>query len=173
MQLLAELATKENELYLETISIYRSADISGSEERFNRVFGQYRDVHAAYAELAAPEPEAMKRGLFLQWYALAEPPFLTGLNALSTDAERTIIACVNERIGSASIDGELGWMLHYYSAWDWIFARFPDAQHLHEFLRSEKRMALPSSIDRDAMALRGQMGYYWNSLAVFQPGPQE
>jgi hypothetical protein len=172
MKLLSDLAATENELYLETISIYRSADISGSEERLNRVFSRYREVHAAYAELASNEPEALKRGLFLQWYALAEPPFLTGLNALSADAEQTIIGLTDERLRQPATDDELGWMLHYYSAWEWIFARFTDAHKLDEFLKSEKRIPLPASINRDAMALRGQMGYYWNSLSVFQPARQ-
>ena len=44
------------------------------------VFREYRDVHRRYTALAlGGDLEALKRPLFLQWYALFEPACFTGL----------------------------------------------------------------------------------------------
>ncbi|MDQ3534286.1 MAG: hypothetical protein M3421_01505 [Bacteroidota bacterium] len=65
--------------------------------------------------------EALKRGLFIQWYALAEPNYLTGIADVDEQAESKIIHLLSEVIINGNVDEELCWMLDYYPAWDWIF----------------------------------------------------
>ena len=56
------------------------------------VFRDYREVHREYARLAADgEAEALKRALFLQWYALSEPACFTGVFEIFNSAQ-TLVA---------------------------------------------------------------------------------
>ena len=137
-------------------------------EELKTVFVSYRQVHKQYSVLAKEQDEALKRGLFIQWYAITEPNYLTGIEQLDEEAEQSIIAIVEDKIQSNSLDSELRWMLNYYATWDHVFDRFNNRKGLVEFIVN-RTDGLPHDlvIDKVAMNKRGQMGIYWNSLNHF------
>jgi hypothetical protein len=169
---IAELDIKEKELYSVVMHFYRQNPIVSPEGqskvtdgKLEIVFDLYRDVHAHYADLADKEDEALKRGLFIQWYAWTEPNWLTGIGLLDDVAMTKIIIVLNEKIISNTLDPELRWMLNYYvnPAWDFVFDKFRQYKGLDNVIKNCTEDGLPKSIDRTSMQIRGQMGLYWNS----------
>jgi hypothetical protein len=164
---LQELANKEDELNNKVIDLYRQPQSDHTEDTLQDIFLEYRKIHEAYAELSLTNIEALKRGLFIQWYALAEPNYLTGIADLDENAENKVVQALNERIEASNADNELIWMINYYAHWDWIFERLASFNGFNNTIVNEQNNHLPDKIDRDEMAQRGQMGKYWNSLTNF------
>ena len=164
---LADLAKKENELHLKVLGLLDQKQTKEVDEQLQEVFLEYRKVHNRYADLAGTDPEALKRGLFIQWYSLAEPNYLTGIPELDEESELKIVEALNNKILNGTIDEELHWMLDYYLGWDWIFEKYTDSKGL-ELAKINRNDKLPVRINKERMKQRGQMGLYWNSLAVFE-----
>ena len=160
---IAELTLMENELYDKVIELYHHPQSQDTEKQLQDIFSAYRDIHKKYSELATDDIESLKRGLFIQWYALSEPNYLTGIGDLDEQAEIKIIQLLNERILNNNLDDELDWMLNYYLNWDWIFDRFKDYKGL-EKIKGQQKEPIPNLMDNNLMRNRGQMGIYWNSI---------
>lgn len=143
-----------------TIELYHQPQTTEANERQKEIFAEYKLIHQTYANLAAQDVEALKRGLFLQWYALAEPNYLTGLLSLDKEAGNRIIEALNKQINTGQTDSELVWMLNYYSHSDWIFEEFESFKGFDAKIVNEQNDNLPKDIDRDKMRERGQMGRY-------------
>lgn len=151
-----ELTEKENQLYLKVSSLNGTI-----EEKLEQIIElgiskEYKVIHQKYAELSSENMEALKRGLFINWFSVTEPTFITGINELDENAEEKIIEEVNERIKNKTVDCELNWMLNYYKNWDYAFSKF-------EKIMSVENTELPK-IEKQEMESRGQMGIYWNSI---------
>jgi hypothetical protein len=164
---LTDLTYKDNELYSEVLDLINQKRSKKTEDKLQTIFFAYRKLHQLYADIADKNIEALKRGLFIQWYALAEPNYLTGIADLNEQAEIKIIQTLNEKIENNELDGELDWMLNYYLNWDWVFDRFNGYNGLDK-AKMNKKDNLPDSIDYNSMDQRGQMGKYWNSLTRFE-----
>ncbi|WP_125932418.1 hypothetical protein [Hymenobacter glacialis] len=160
-----ELTKIENELYSAVIEIYNQEQTSELNNRLMDIFISYRQVHIDYSDLSKQNDEALKRGLFIQWYALTEPSYLTGIENIDQDAEAIIIDTIEERICNNTLDKELKWMLNYYATWDFVFDRFKNRKGLAQVLANKTDYLFPTKVDRESMKKRGQMGRYWNSLA--------
>jgi len=164
---LQELAYKENELYSKAIDLYHQPQSTDTGKQLKEIFIEYKNVHQLYSDLSFHDIEALKRGLFIQWYALTEPNYLTGIADLDKSAENKVIQALNEIISANKTDNELIWMLNYYSKWDWVFERHKSFKGFETNFVNEENSQLPDAIDREKMKLRGQMGKYWNSLTGF------
>ena len=92
------LAIKEIELYKFATSLNGAMEERTKHLEQNGVFEQYKEIHKAYAELHKRDLEALKRGLFLTWYALVEPPCFTGVRELDMEAERKIMKTLDRRL---------------------------------------------------------------------------
>ena len=110
--------------------------------------------------------EALKRGLFIQWYSKTEPNYLTGINEIDFESEYKILKIIENKI--ENLDSELKWMLNYYGNWDFAFEKKKNLKKLERFIENITDEFFPKSINRIEMAKRGQMGEYWNSLNVFK-----
>jgi len=169
-----QLTLKENELYSTVMDLYKKDPIipqsKETERKMEIIFNSYKDVHKKYADLADKNDEALKRGLFIQWYAWTEPSWLTGIGLLDNLAMTKIISIINDKIISNTIDAELKWMLNYYvnPAWVFAFDKFKGYQGIDSAIKNCTEDSLPKSIDKIAMQKRGQMGDYWNSLTNFE-----
>lgn len=159
-----QLTKIEEELYSSVIDINNREKTTELNDRLKDIFLSYKQVHAHYADLSKQSDEALKRGLFIQWYVLTEPSYSTGIDDIDQEAERTIIDIINERICNNTLDNELQWMLNYYATWDFVFKRFNDCRGLIEFVENKTDELFPEEVDREEMKKRGQMGVYWNSL---------
>jgi hypothetical protein len=162
-----QLAKTEKELFSTVLDIYHKKQTLENEQRLKSVFDSYKNVHRQYAALADKDVEALKRGLFIIWYSIAEPPYLTGISELDEDAGQSIIDLIEEIIKNKALDNELKWMLNYYANWDFAFDRFKNHKGLTELFANKTDKYFPIKIDRIAMEKRGQMGIYWNSLNRF------
>lgn len=160
-----QLANTEFELYSSVHELYKIEQTEKLNEKLKSVFASYRQVHKHYSDLAKEQDEALKRGLFIQWYAITEPSYLTGIEELDEEAEKNIIDLVEEKIQNNSLDSELKWMLNYYTTWDYVFERFKNRKGLRQLIENRTDgLPLGLVIDKIAMNKRGQMGTYWNSL---------
>ena len=164
---LQELAIKENELHSKVIDLYHQPSTTNTSKQLNEIFIEYKKVHQLYADQSSGDIEALKRGLFIQWYAIAEPSFLTGISDLDEEAETQILRRLDQ-LKVNEIEEELSWMLNYYSNWKWIFEINKTFTGFNKNIVNDQNNKLPETIDREAMKKRGGMGRYWNSLKVFQ-----
>ena len=163
-----QLANIETNLYSTILNLYKNEQTEELTERLKTIFASYKQVHRDYSNLAKEQDEALKRGLFIQWYAMTEPSFLTGIGELDEEAEKNIIYLVEEKIQNNSLDTELKWMLNYYANWDYVFDRFKICKGLAELIaNSTDGLPIGLIIDKIVMNKRGQMGDYWNSLSHF------
>jgi hypothetical protein len=163
-----DLANKENELYSIVLEAHGTMEDKAMELRDKGVYDNYRQIHSSYADNSDKDLESLKRGLFIQWYAMSEPSCFTGINELDLNAEQKIINQIDRLITTDNLDYELNWMLKYYSTWDYVFERFKEFKGLQDWLKNQMGIELPSIVDRNEMQQRGQMGKYWNSLNRFK-----
>ena len=85
---LKELNNQESKLLNSVIEIYK-ADKTKSNLYLPRdeIFNEYSLVHEIYSKLSSKSIDALKRGLFIQWYCYTEPQYLTGIGNLKRDNE--------------------------------------------------------------------------------------
>ncbi|MGN6617362.1 MAG: hypothetical protein ACTHJ5_09310 [Ilyomonas sp.] len=164
---LQELANKEDDLYIKVKELAHHPQTDVSRKKLQEIFLEYKKIHQTYASLSLHNIEALKRGLFIQWYAIAEPSFLTGISDLDEEAETQILRRLDQ-LKVNEIEEELSWMLNYYSNWKWIFEINKTFTGFNKNIVNDQNNKLPETIDREAMKKRGGMGRYWNSLKVFQ-----
>ena len=165
---LQDLAYKEMDLHSKTIDLYHQPYSYDTENKLSEIYLEYKKIHESYADLSSFDIEALKRGLFIQWFALSEPSYLTGIADLDENVEAKIIEDLKNIIETKKIDDELIWMLNYYARWDWIFERISSFKGFDKTIVNEQNDNLPQTIDREKMKQRGQMGKYWNSLTRFK-----
>lgn len=165
-QELSKLAHQEEEISKKVAELCRRPESEEITRAYWKVFEIYSGIHEAYAVAACNNSEALKRGLFIQWFALSEPNYLTGIS-VALNNENKLIECLYSAIDSGLADYELCWMLNYYFIWDWIFERLDSFKGFDSRIINDS-YKLPSHIDREEMAKRGLMGKYWNSLTVFK-----
>ncbi|ESU21056.1 hypothetical protein FSS13T_27370 [Flavobacterium saliperosum S13] len=159
-----ELTKKESELYSIVLKIYNQKE---SDEKLYDIFNSYRQIHKHYANLSEIDNEALKRGLFIQWYSKTEPNYLTGIGELDEKSEFHILKILEDKIQTESLDIELKWMLNYYAIWDYTFEKLESFPNLNQFIKNRTEKYFPKVIDKLEMCKRGQMGEYWNSLIIF------
>ena len=153
-----DLANREIELYSNVIDIYeKKINTDKSNLSLNQIFAQYKNIHEEYSEKSGEDLEALKRGLFIQWYALTEPNYLTGIELLNEKSERKIITNLKKRIDENKADNELIKMLEHYLNWEYVFDRF---KNIARFEKKDDNTLLQIK-NTDG---RGQMGIYWKSI---------
>ncbi len=157
---LNDLTKKETELYSLAIDLYNQKEKSESSGlTLNKIYAEYNKVHREYAKMSETDIECLKRGLFIQWYSMTEPNYLTGIAELDGNAETKIITELKKRIDQNKADNELKWMLNHYLNWDFAFKKF---KNIAEFNEDENVVDLTNI--KLEMVNRGQMGIYWNSI---------
>ena len=163
-----ELATQELELLSQTIELVGTIEEKNDKVVYFGISPKYKKIHQEYSRFAKSELEALKRGLFIMWYAMTEPSCFTGIGVLDSIAENRIIELLDRRLENEVADYELEWMLDYYSNWDFVFERFDEFKYLQGRMTRADKVDLPEKIERNEMSKRGQMGHYWNSLTRFK-----
>ncbi|MDQ3031575.1 MAG: hypothetical protein M3Y87_04100 [Myxococcota bacterium] len=168
---LAELTAEEDRLLAIIGSVAGSMEQKFDALRRHGVFRDYARVHAEYAELASRgDAEALKRAVFLQWFAQSEPACFTGLWELAPAAERRVLELLDRLAAADAMDSELRWMLPYYHAiTDFAFDGRDGLPSLDRWLRENASAEFPGArTDDAALAGRGQLSAYWH-----RPGSRE
>lgn len=124
------------------------------------IFDQYARIFDKYVALAAEGSiEALKRAVFISWFRITEPWFITGILELPP----TAMQALTELLSSHAVpDDELTLMLSYYLA----FEEWP-APPLHAQLQQALAETSPNSwrnLSQRPMDGRGLMGDYWGSV---------
>jgi len=164
---ISELSDKEKELLSRVDQLRGTIEEKSDQVVYFGITKDYRVVHQEYSLLARSNYEALKRGLFLIWYAKSEPTWLTGIGELDRRAEERIIKILDRRLKRDITDYELEWMLDYYSSWDFVFDEFRNFKNFHQRITGDSKTDYPEKIDKEEMERRGLMGIYWNSLKMF------
>jgi hypothetical protein len=118
--------------------------------------------------------EALKRAIFLGWYANAEPSCFTGVSDLHEGAVSLTHDLLRAAWAEGRIDEEFRAMLGLY--WSMVppcdFAGSPATDDFALYLSELGSEAhLSRSFSHDDLLSRGQMGQYWVSI-VFRPAQQ-
>jgi hypothetical protein len=114
--------------------------------------------------------EALKRALFLVWYAWAEPGFLTGMIAeLAAESVDRTLARLDRAVRDEAVDEELRRMLAWYGRIEPLpFEQQPGHAQTLGLLRLVAAAApVPPERAPEDWARAGSMGRYW--AAVTRP----
>jgi hypothetical protein len=165
---LNELSDKELEILKRVEQVTGLMEDQNVELQNLGIFDEYKAIFNEYAQVHEEELEALKRCLFLYWYALCEPGCFTGISGFDIEVIKKVLRILDRKLSTSDTDYELEWMLKYYSNWDFVFEPFPDFINIHKKMKEPEKTELPETIDRESMSKRGQMGYYWNHLTRFE-----
>jgi hypothetical protein len=125
------------------------------------------DGYVALLEDPAAGAEALKRAIFLLWYAWAEPGFLTGMIAdLDPEVIHRVLDRLDAMVRTEAVDDELRRMLAWYGQVEALpFEQHPEHAQTLGFLRLVMQEArhLPERSAAD-WARAGSMGRYWASV---------
>lgn len=162
-----ELARQERKIYAKVTSIKGTMEEKSEQIQKLGIFEEYNKVHQQYAKLCKDKLEALKRGLFLSWFAMSEPSCFTGIKDLDPESEEKIIMILDKRLINNETEYELDWMLGYYSNWNWVFDQFTKYKAFQNKLVNGTRVDMPNFINHKEMKNRGRMGMYWSSLTIY------
>ncbi len=129
--------------------------------------GQWRQIFEGYAALLddpVQGAEALRRGVFLTWYAAIEPWPLTGIRDLPPHVQSAFLERVDRQLASCQVDPELRSMLRGYGP-GLPFDLYPQFRALNQFLTG---ISGPYSPDTPLGQLqnRGALGHFWLSRST-------
>jgi len=183
--LMDELALREDMLLATVRRVLENTRRDARELKRQRVDAVESSVHAQLRILGVPadydkiyrsyvshmnepvyESEALKRALFLQWYADVEPIMFTGIGSIGINIQAEVLREIQGRIEKDSVDTELIWMLRWYaSIREWHFDPFTDLASLKTFLLDKYPDFQMNAVFTEAsLAGRGLMGEYWRAM---------
>src|SRR5471030_958440 len=98
---------------------------NANEEKFYKedIKTDYESIHNEYFKIYKQSNdeliklEVLKRLIFLNWFYVLEPEFLTGIKKLNSDTMFNSYEILNNYIKEKKLDEELTWMLKFYSSW--------------------------------------------------------
>ncbi len=127
-----------------------------SQQEFGKnLASKYTQLFELYS--SNTDLESIKRSLFLQWYAVSEPQYLTGLPDFEKNMQKNNLNKVEHALRSEKRDEELISMLgHYYEISDWYFNSI---SNIDKLIKTDHKLELTSNRQD-----RGLMGRYWASL---------
>ncbi|GBF52138.1 hypothetical protein LPTSP4_36760 [Leptospira ryugenii] len=161
-----KLAEVENNLIIKNEEISKEREIRKFQEIQAKIKKEYNNIYEEYLEIFKSESdfEALKRLIFLQWYAQAEPPNLISLPNFSNVYQNEIMQSLESLFKLKKIDNEFKLMLRwYYSNTDWYF-RLYRIPFLQKYLEENKDIPFEINTGNFKFDKRGLMGIYWNSL---------
>ncbi len=163
LEMLDLLSKEENEVnrQLKTIvgsmvNIESQLEQMKIPDKHNRIYNSYNDLYQETNSL-----EALKRMIFIQWYAASEPFAFTGIAELDNNKQSYNLTALINLINTDYIDEEFkAMMVHYYSISDWYFNSYFDFESKVDLMsRNDPKFKSNSTFNN-----RGQMGNYWNDL---------
>lgn len=159
MGFLNELAEKERQIGLTVAALAGTPEDRLRRLEEQEVFAQYNEIFSVYARHSSHNTEALKRALFLLWFACMEHPACSGVQQVANTVQQEVLHQLGERLRKNKADYELRWMLSHYASQP--CSDDPDKfAAVFEVLKPP--VALPASVDEEGMKKRGLMGVFWN-----------
>ncbi len=112
-----ELAAREQELLNVVNRMVGTIEEKAAQLQQAGIFDAYLRVHQDYVRLLHdPQQgrEALKRALFLQWYAVSEPSAFTGLWELDQAAEEGVVQELDRLLSRSAVKVRRIWYLWGY-----------------------------------------------------------
>jgi hypothetical protein len=135
------------------------------------MYAEYPAIFAAYLDLVldgddAEALEALKRAVFIAWYAFHAPPVVSGIAELPESAVRRLLIALDDAIVAGRTDDELATMLAWYDReFGYVFEHFGPVRALAGFIAGVEPRRLDAVRERAReLGGRGQLGRYWSSL---------
>ncbi len=170
MKTLRELAVSEERLLSQVEALTGTFEAKYSELESTGIPQEYAAIATMYADLLThptDRSEALKRALFLVWYAVAEPPVFTGLSLVGSVHRERVLDALEAELTSGRPDDELLAMLRWYVAVD----AAPTLRDRDQHSAVGRAIAAAEDADEEQLAWRpavtegrGQLGAYWRSL---------
>lgn len=126
---------------------------------------EWEIIFSVYFSLAlVKDYEAIKRSLFLHWYALSEPYNLTGLPDVDVNESKQILQLCNDLASANALDQEMKWMFPYYAkVSEWFFDLGGPYKELATIC-TENENVWKLYLPKANLSNRGFMGVYWSSI---------
>jgi hypothetical protein len=135
-------------------------------QHYDRIYDEYEKIHRKYVDFAIhnSDIEALKRAIFIQWYLVAEPDYLSGIQHLDESAELLALDELQRLASINKLDKEFIWMLRCYYE---ITMFFIPPESCYANLANYLENLPPWDPDygkKYDFNNRGLMGNYWLSL---------
>jgi len=143
-------------------------DMGAEKQPDDKVYQIYNDIFICYVVLSIHDmnTEALKRAIFLQWYATVQPYPVTGLKTLDPVFQNKALENLAEYLEKGQLDEEFVIMLfHYHKSNPSVFSTYEKNESFEKlFLNTQltsKAYLILKQIDFNN---RGQMGLYWQHI---------
>ena len=134
------------------------------------LYAEYPAIFGAYLELVrlAADPstalEALKRVVFLAWWAFSVPSTDSGIAELPESSVREVMQLLESAIAGGRTDEELRSMLAWYhSRFGYVFEHFGPVRELDAFVADVPLSDVDALPQSRSFAGRGQLGVYWST----------
>ncbi|RWY47339.1 hypothetical protein [Mucilaginibacter gilvus] len=169
------LSDNELEIYKRTqFNLNSNVSTKGGWDDNKLILDNYKSIHLEYLKMfheSSDEDiklEALKRLIFINWEAIVEPDWLTGIDDLDEAAVFESYSILNDYMEQGKFDLEFTWMLSHYAVWDYVFLPYVENKlfTLNQFVKTIdiSRKKFPQELPGDAFENRGQMGIYWELI---------
>ncbi len=145
---------------------------SGMYAEYPAIFDTYLELISKPSGDAATALEALKRVVFLAWYAFKALPTLSGMAELPESAVRQAMSELERAIVAGRTDDELRRMLAWYRQdFGYVFDHFGPVRGLDAFIGEVVSDAMWHDHGNAArFSGRGQLGKYWTAALARRPG---
>lgn len=130
---------------------------------------EFGDIYTAYLAVIRQESqplEALKRAIFLQWYAFIEPYHITGAGELDGTDQRGVMEAFERALEEGWADEEAQYMVHWYNSITcWYFDAFRSLPRLAQLLTEDHpAIDLTAHMSTGTLSSRGMMGDYFDDM---------
>jgi hypothetical protein len=178
---LDEVAQREMVVLARAVATSRTMQDKERLLRADGTFAESAAIHATYVDFAAglwsPNAlEALKRAVFLGWYAAVEPSCFTGVDDLDETVLQREFDLLLATTRDGRLDGEFEAMLGWYvqvasyafvgrAGGDGLKLANAAAELIRDLRLFDGHAYKHFPFSRTDLERRGQMGHYWISLA--------
>jgi hypothetical protein len=142
------------------------------------IYAEYPAIFGAYLELVrfggdpATTLEALKRAVFLAWYAFKEPSIESGISELPESSVRDVMQALDAALASGRADEEFRRMLaRYHAEFGYAFEHFGPVRALESFIEGVPPDAMRTTVSPGGrFDRRGQLGIYWKNVVESSGG---
>jgi hypothetical protein len=135
------------------------------------LYGEYPAIVSAYVEVAtladneSTRLEALKRAVFLAWYACTAPSVESGISELPETIVRLVMDVLDKALAAEKVDNEMRMMLAWYrDTFAAPFEHYGPVRALDLAIRDVTSDDVRRELDKAAFGGRGQLGIFWAAM---------
>jgi hypothetical protein len=160
------LLTAREESLVSRLEHFRESGELDRQSVIRAIQHEFETIYLSYVSLLKEHDrplEALKRAVFLQWYAFIEPFHITGAGQLPDEEQQFVMEQFERAREEGWVDEEAIYMLH------WYFDKWASQPSLGQLLgESHRAIDLTKHLSTTELARRGMMGQYFDEMAKGQ-----